>query len=107
MKKTLLELTQDILSAMEDDEVNSIGDTVSAMGVAQVIQNVYDELITQLDIPGSDYLTGLESLSDVARPNYLKMPENLKKIHWIKYNNADVEYLTPKSFVDFQATRER
>jgi hypothetical protein len=106
MKKTLLELTQDILSAMEDDEVNSIGDTVSAMGVAQVIQNVYDELVTQLDIPGSDYLTGLESLSDVDRPNYLKMPDNLKKIHWIKYNNKDVGYLTPKAFVDFLATRD-
>lgn len=106
MKKTLLELTQDILSSMEDDEVNSIGDTVSSMGVAQVIQNVYDELITQLDIPGSDYLTGLESLSDVVRPNYLKMPENLKKIHWIKYNNKDVTYLSPKDFVDFQGTRD-
>lgn len=106
MKKTLLELTQDILSSMEDDEVNSIGDTVSAMGVAQVIQNVYDELITQLDIPGSDYLTGLESLSDVDRPNYLKMPENLKKVHWIKYNNSDVKYLTPFEFIDFLVKRD-
>lgn len=106
MKKTLLELTQDILSAMEDDEVNSIGDTVSAMGVAQVIQNVYDELITQIDVPSSDSLTSLESLSDVARPNYLRMPDNLKKIHWIKYNNKDVDYLSPKEFVDFLAKRD-
>lgn len=100
MKQTLLELTQNILSAMEDDEVNSIGDSVSALGVAQVVKDVFDEMITQLDIPGSDSLMVLESLSDVNRPNYVRFPDNLKKIHWIKYNNKDVTYITPSEFVD-------
>ncbi len=104
--KTLLEMTQDILSALEDDEVNSIGDTVSAFGVATVIQNCYDEMIVQMDIPGSDYLTTLESLSDVNRPNYLRMPQSLKKIHWIKYNAKDICYLTPREFVDYTIRRD-
>ncbi len=106
MKKTLLQLTQDILSAMEDDEVNSIGDTVSSMSVAQVIQNVYEEMITRIDIPGSDFLTVLESLSDVNRPNYLRMPDGIKKVHWIKYNGEDVDYLEPKAFVDYVTKRD-
>lgn len=101
MKQSLLELTQDILGAMEDDEVNSIGDTVSSLSVAQVIQNVYDEMVVQLDLPHNDALMTLESLSDVDRPNYLHMPESLKKIHWIKYNNKRVDYLTPEDFVEW------
>jgi len=105
-KKTLLELTQDILSATEDDEVNSIGDTVSAQGVAQVIQNVYDEMIVQLDIPGSDALVTLESLSDVDRPNYLRMPDDLKKIHWVKYDGKDITYKTPQEFVKHVIDRD-
>lgn len=106
MKKTLLQLTQNILSTMEDDEVNSIGDTVSSMSVAQVVKDVYEEMIVQLDIPGSDMLVKLESLSDVDRPNYLRMPDSIKKVHWIKYNGKDVTYLTPKAFIEFLFKRD-
>ena len=39
MKRTLLEMTQDILSAIDADEVNSIDDTVEATQVATIIKN--------------------------------------------------------------------
>jgi hypothetical protein len=38
-KMTLLEMTQNILSAMNSDEVNSITDTVESLQVAEEIQN--------------------------------------------------------------------
>lgn len=41
MRKTLLEMVQDILSEMDSDEVNSINDTVEAEQVATIIKNCY------------------------------------------------------------------
>lgn len=106
MSKTLLQLTQDILSAMEDDEVNSIADTVSSAQVALVVQNVFDEMVADMEIPSHNKLIELESLSDVDRPNYLKLPDNIKKVHWIKYNNDDVKYMEPEEFVTYVYNRD-
>lgn len=100
-KMTLLEMTQNILSVMEDDEVNSISDTPSSYSVAQVIRDCYYELVDELDLPGNMRLQPLEAVSDVDRPNYLKLPDHLIKLHWFKYNNENLTYLTPFEFMEF------
>lgn len=105
-KQTLLELTQNILTAMEDDEVNSISDTVSSMSVAQTVIDCYNELVVELSLPGEQTLSQLESLSDVAHPNYLRMPDNVSKLLWVKYNNLTVSYVTPRFFFDFVIKRD-
>jgi len=105
-KKTLLQITQDILGAMEDDEVNSISDTVSSLDVARTVVSIFDEIAAQLEFPANDTLIQLESLSDVNRPNYLRMTDNIKQIHWFKYNNKDVKYLSPREFVDMIFKRD-
>lgn len=106
MKRTLLEMTQNILSDMEDDEVNSIGDTSSSLSVAQVIQNCFYELVEELELPGFDRLMHLEALADEDKPNYLKLPDNFKFVHFIKYNDKDVKYMTPREFVDYVIKRD-
>lgn len=99
-------MTQNILSSMEDDEVNSISDTVSSLSVAQIVVDCFYELVEELELPGFDNLVRLESLSDVTKPNYLKLPDNYKFIHFIKYNNKNVTFLEPLDFVSFMLKRD-
>jgi hypothetical protein len=44
-KMTLLEMTQDILSDMDSDEVNSINDSVESLQVAQIIKTTYFNIV--------------------------------------------------------------
>lgn len=106
MKMTLLEMTQSILSDMEDDEVNSISDTSSALSVAGVCVKCYYELVTELSLPGSNRFVKLEALSDVDHPNYLKLPDGYAKMWWFKYNDREVKYLNPWDFVKFVTNRD-
>lgn len=98
-KMSLLDMTQNILNAMEDDEVNSISDTVSSLAVAQVCIDCYYELVDELSLPGSNQLVELEAVSDVDHPNYLKLPDNFTKMWWFKYNDQEVRYLSPWEFL--------
>jgi hypothetical protein len=103
-KLTLLEMTQNILSSMDSDEVNSIGDTVESLQVAEEIRNTYFELSSALKIPSNQKLRTLEPLSDPTRPNYLKIPEGVQSVEWIQYENSagvyqDVRYVSPEDFI--------
>lgn len=98
-KMTLLEMTQNILSSMDSDEVNSIGDTVESLQVAEVIKETYFDITTGIDYPGLFGLIKLDSLSDPTQPNKLKLPEAVDSIEWVRYNGKIVEYLPPEDFV--------
>ncbi len=107
MKKTLLEMVQNILSSMKSDEVNSIGDSVLAYDVAQEIESTYYILLEEHN---SEYQRGLIQLTpstDPTKPTHMKIPENAKELQWIKYNNLSTDdvgweevcYLDPEDFV--------
>jgi hypothetical protein len=106
-KMTLLEMTQDILSAMSSDEVNSISDTVESSQVAQEIKNTFFELYSNRDIPELESLVNLSPSGDPASPHTLIFPTNVHGIKWIKYKNFrannhnfhDVDYLPPEEFI--------
>ena len=51
MKYTLLEMTQDILSNMSSDEVNSISDTPESLQVATIIKQKYYDIVSRGDLP--------------------------------------------------------
>lgn len=104
-RMTLLEMTQNILSAMDSDEVNSISDTVESQQVAEVIKETYYELFGSLDVPEHSTILKLQGLGDLTRPNYLKIPDNVKHIEWVKYRNLQnynrydkLEYYSPEDF---------
>lgn len=99
IKKTLLELTQNILSAMDSDEVNSIGDTVESLQIAEIIRETYEEITVGIDIPGLEGLVKFDAIQDEARPNVLKAPRELEKIDWLRYNGDIVEYMSPEALV--------
>src|SRR5258706_9554655 len=93
---TLLDMTQNILDAMDSDSINSIGDTVESSQVANVIKETYFYIVAQRDWPFLKTHTTLVGLADVSNPTHMEFPENCDKVFWIKYNKKDVTYMEPK-----------
>lgn len=100
MKLTLLEMVQDIMSAMESDSVNDIAATTESADIALAIKNTYFDLIASRDWPFLRSYGQLTALGDTANPTKMRMPTDTNKIYWIKYNKKDVTYQDPKEFVD-------
>lgn len=113
-KMTLLEMTQDILSDMTSDAVNSINDTVEALQVVQIIKSTYMFLINKMDRPWLGTLFQLEA-GTVSYPVRMRVPDDIEKVLWIKYNIrkagatndawADMMYKEPKDFIDLSYLR--
>lgn len=99
-------MTQNILSAMESDEVNSIGDTVESLQVAEEIKTSFDALFSNYEWPSLEGFVNLQALQDVNRPTHMLIPDDVEEIYWIQYNHgtteapeyAEVTYLEPEQF---------
>lgn len=91
MKLTLLDLTQNILSSMDSEEINSIGDTVESRQVAEIIKTVYFNIIARANLPEQWGLSKLENSLDPDVPVLMYVPNNISKIEWVKYNKSDKE----------------
>ena len=116
-KLTVLEIVQDILNDMDSDEVNSLDDTIESQQIAAIVKTTYNEIIDGRDEwPHLNTLVQLEGLADSTKPNYLKMPDNLQTLKWVKYNKRkstdtkdkyhEVMYLEPKDFMDYINQRD-
>lgn len=114
-KRTLLDLTQSILSAIDGDEVNSVSDTIESMQIANLVRECFFAMVDELDLPAHQSLVALESLADTSRPTHMRIPENCSKILWIEYDRridpsaarsyGNVRYREPKDFIDIVARR--
>ena len=91
-------MTQNILSALDSDPVDSIDETVEAVQVAELIKEAYFELISQRDWPFLFQLGQLQALSDINNPTKMKIPDTWNKLKWVKYDKIEVEYLDPETF---------
>jgi hypothetical protein len=89
MKMTLLELTQDVLSSMSSDEVNSIGDTTESLQVATIIKNKYFDIVSRISLPEHEQLIQLNPSLDADSPVLMYVPDGVTSIKWIKYFNSD------------------
>lgn len=107
IKKTLLEIVQDILNDMDSDEVNSIADTVEAAQIAQICQSVFYDVITTVDLPEHDELTTVTGLSNSTKPNFMDA-NSVTEIKELRYNVSEtsgeleyklIPYVTPTEFV--------
>ena len=105
-KMTLLDMTQNILSAMDSDEVNSINDTIESQQVAEIIKETYYFLFSTIELPEKVGLVKLSGLGDLTQPNYLEMPSNLVSIVWLKYLDSgsdryyDLTFMPQMEFMD-------
>jgi hypothetical protein len=99
MKMTLLDMTQNILSAMDGDAVNSIADTVESLQVAETIVETYHEMYAGLDNPSMWGRFSLQSLADTNNPTWMRIPDNVKFVKWIMYNDKEIAYVEPERFL--------
>lgn len=108
-KRTLLDYTQNILSALSGDEVNSISDTTESQQVAEVVRTAYFNIIARAELPEQKKPFQLDSSLNVLEPVLMFSPEGVKSIEWIKYRNIDpavntynyVTILPLQQFVDY------
>lgn len=115
MKMTLLEIVQSVLNSMDSDSVNAIDDTVESMQVADVAREVYYELMSYNDWDHLYRWQELQAVSDINRPNFLKIPDNVSYLELIHYDVTDasdlkrviseLRYVTPKQFIDIIRSR--
>lgn len=108
-KMTLLEMVQNIASALDTDEISSITDTTESLQIAEVIKETFYEQFNNIFVPELRGLIKLSDVNDITRPNYLKIPSNLSKLDWIKYKDfrnankfTEVDYIDPEDFLDRQ-----
>lgn len=90
MQMTLLDLTQNILSGLSSDEVNSIGDTSESMQVALIVKNKYFDIITRVQLPEHEQLIQLNPSLDDTAPALMYVPDNVAEIKWLKYFNTNI-----------------
>lgn len=86
---TLLDMTQNILSSLNADEVNSISDTAESLQVAEVIRTTFFNIVNRSQLPEHKNLFSLDAASDVDLPVLMYKPDNVSKIEWIKYDTSD------------------
>lgn len=113
-KMTLLDMTQNILSALDSDNVNSITDTEEAEQVAEVIKETYFAMIDELHLPASGTTFQLEATS-ASTPMKMKIPDIIEKLEWVRYNHETVDdtdadykrihYLSPDDFMEHISNR--
>jgi len=94
MKETLLSFVQSILSDMDSEPVNSIGDSDEAGQIASVIEDTYYNMVVAREIPNLNELISLVSLSDSTRPTHFRYDatgsSKIKDICKVEYNVSSV-----------------
>lgn len=108
MKRTVLSMVQDILSALDSDEVNSIDDTIEATQVAHIIKNEYLNMASNRDWSGQKRLVQFEHSGTPEKPTHLRAPDNIKELHIFRYDSTrdgltmeyrEVKYMEPDVFL--------
>lgn len=109
-KKTVLEYVQGALNIMDSDQVDSIADTEESMQVANLLRDVYDELMTRQE-KGWSFLNRtiqLEASVDTSQPTRLVLPERTRHLKKLWYNvsdeagkvkNREIKYVCPEDFI--------
>lgn len=100
MSYTLLKMVQLILSSMDGDEINSISDTTESQQIVDIIEQTYNDIATTIDFPDEWNFFELEAGS-AAQPTYLKLPDNVGKLEWVKYDFSDTS-ATVRNWVNCQ-----
>lgn len=86
--KTNLDYVQDILSALDSDEVNSVSDSTESQQVLRILKRAYDGIVNRADLNEHYTLFELTPSNDSTKPTIMYRPENIDSIIWVKYNKA-------------------
>lgn len=115
-KQSLLSITQEILSDMNSDPVNSISDTVEAMQVATIVKRTFLNLVNDRIWPSTGRLFRLTASGDNARPTHMRIEEDVVEVMWVKYDTrndvtkpidyTDIQYMDPEQFLVWTMARD-
>lgn len=86
MRYTLLQLTQDILSSLDGEEINSINDTIESTQVVKIIKTVYDDIQSRAGLPIQKTVFNLDASGNLSKPVLMTKPTTIDNIEWIQYN---------------------
>lgn len=108
IKKNLIGIVQEILSAMDSEAVNSISDSEEAGQVADIVESTFYSIIATRDIAYHERLLRLTALSDSEYPTSFELLDSVKSITKVWYNVEtvaapsfrDLTFLEPAEFVD-------
>ena len=113
MQYTLLDIVQSYLTATDGFNVGSIDDTIESQQVAQIAQDVFFEVIAEIqDWKFTRRLIQLDPYADPNYPNYMRIPEGVIDIRdsRVAYNAGGTDagvvrwkpvcYLKPQDFLD-------
>jgi len=110
MTKTLLDITQEVLSEMDSDEVNSISDTVESEQVANIVITVYRDMMSNRNWPHQRGAAIMTARSDSDFPTHMILDSSIKELISVRYNKAltgetrkKYELITYKNPDDFLA----
>lgn len=104
---TLLEIVQKILSDMDSEEVNSIGETSESSQIASIVEDTFYNIIYNRLIPEHQETMKLVSLSDSTKPTHFLYPDNTSNFVWVEYDTSsdgsfeytEVYFLEPADFL--------
>lgn len=111
LKKSLLQVVQSVLGAMESDAVDTIGETPESEQVVMIAQEVYEELATYQDIPQFQKVSQMLGSNSVSLATVMKIPADCTDIGIIRYKQFSdsgrvkmerIEYQDKNTFLDSQ-----
>lgn len=113
---TLLSITQDILSDMSGDDVNSIFDTEEAEQVARIVVSTFNAIVSNADWAQHKKLVQLTSPADNTTPSHMTLPSNVKEVLFIHYdiiqsgetkkNYTEMKWKHPDDFLRYVNMRD-
>lgn len=115
MKKTLLEIVQEILSDLDSDLVDSISDTVESEQVATIVHSTYQAMMSNRNWPHTRRSIQITSYSDTSTPTHMRLQDNIQELCFLNYDSAklgsskkeflEVKHLEPDEFI-FKTNKE-
>ncbi len=87
-RTTLLDVVQEVLSAMDSDQVNSIMDTFESEQVVSIARAVYRDMVSNRNWPHFRRAIQLNSYADRALPTHTRLQQEVKELSFINYDTA-------------------
>lgn len=85
MNKKVLDVVQSVLSAMNSDQVSTIGETLESEQVALAAQEVYEWMAIDMRPRSFERLGQLGALSDLAHPVLMQLEDGVTDITRLRY----------------------
>lgn len=100
MRRTKLQIVQDVLSALDLSEVTSLGETPEAEQIATLVDITYDEMLGD-GHSNWPWLRSYGSLEVTSTPNQMKIPDEVMSVGTVWYKNKEIGYVAPEYMAQY------